>query len=655
MKKIKKIINHIKEYGVGKTIKWIYKYIMLKINHLKVRSIDFVNIENNELEKNNGYLKELPNIFIVASIPYYDIGAGQRCSQLAKTFNKMGFNVNYLYAYKSAENTKFSIEMPVSSHIFIDDNIVNNIKTKVNENDLFIFESPCKKFNKVLDFAILKKANIVYESIDNWETSLGNGVYDEEMLERLLANARVVVGTAKELVEQLESYLKKFKIKNKKVLYLPNAVDEEMFCGLRQLVKPKDLVLGEKTLLYYGSLWGSWFDWDLVNNLAKNNPTYSINLIGDYSQVFNKDKCPSNIHFLGLKKQYELPAYLKYVDFSFIPFKTGDISNSVSPLKVFEYISMYTCVLSTKLPDIGDYPNCYFGNTCEEWEDIINKNVVCDKEKADDFINENTWFNRIDVLLDNVYGINSSLKNKLSIVILNYNNKDIIFKSINSLLKYNTLYNYEIIVVDNGSSDGSYELLKSKYKDKIKIYKNSKNGCSSGRNLGVSKSNREYILFLDSDQWVTNKYFLIPYEQLLKYNNVGLIGWAAGFFNDSGFSYYVVDNFPYRYMPANLLGRSDISYLGSGGMLVRRDLFNKIKGFDTKYDPTCYEDTDFSLKVLNDGKKIIYCPYLGIIHLPHQTTHDGSSEHKKLVLEKKEYFKSKWMSENADLLSKWVK
>ena len=80
------------------------------------------------------------------------------------------------------------------------------------------------------------------------------------MLYRLLANARVVVGTAKYLVEQLNGYLKKYKIKNKNVLYLPNAVDEELFCGLREMVKPKDLVVGKKTLLYYGSLWGSWFD-----------------------------------------------------------------------------------------------------------------------------------------------------------------------------------------------------------------------------------------------------------------------------------------------------------------------------------------------------------------------------------------------------------
>lgn len=85
-------------------------------------------------------------------------------------------------------------------------------------------------------------------------------------------------------------------------------------------------------------------------------------------------------------------------------------------------------------------------------------------------------------------------------------------------------------------------------------------------------------MFLDSDQWVTNKYWLEPYENILKTDkNVGLIGWAAGFFNKEGYAYHVVDSFPHKYMPANKLGRKDISYLGSGGMLLTRKLLTKLK------------------------------------------------------------------------------
>ena len=659
MSKIKKIQEHVKNYGVKETISWLYNCVLFKLKRRKIKSIDFDNIENSAEELKNGYLKVKPTVFIIASIPYYDIGGGQRCSQLAKTFNKMGYEVNYLYAFKSSESVRFNLQMPFSSHIYIDDKTVEKIADRVNENDLFIFESPSRRFEKILDLAIEKKCKIIYENIDNWETSLGSTVYDEEMLKRFLKEADLLVGTAKPLVEQLENYLKKYKIGKKRVEYLANAVDEELFCGLKKLDKPDDLVVDKVTLLYYGTLWGDWFDWDLIIDLAIKHPRYSINIIGDYSNIPNIVRiCPHNIHFLGLKKQIDLPSYLKHVDYTFIPFKVGEIVEYVSPLKIFEYISMYTKVIATSLPDIKGYPNLYCGDTLEEWEKIIKENKEVDYEAADNFIEDNTWSSRISKMIEIIYPEKkkSIFKDKISIVILNYNNKNIIFKSINSLLKYNELYNYEIIVVDNGSTDGSYELLKEKYSDKIKIFKNTKNGCSSGRNLGASKASNEYLMFLDSDQWATNKYWLEPYEIILNnYENIGLIGWAAGFFNNKGYAYHVVDSFPYRYMPCNMIARKDISYLGSGGMLLKKELFDKIDGFDVKYDPTCYEDTDISLKVRDANQEFVYCPYLGIIHLPHQTTNSGSEGHTKLLKEKREYFKNKWTEKNSKLLKKYVK
>lgn len=656
MNNLKKINNFYKENGLSKTILWLYNCLLFKYRMSKVKSTDFNYIKN---DNKNITLKSNNNIFIVASIPYYDIGGGQRCSQLAKTFNKIGYNVVYLYAFKSSESKLLNMPIPTSAHIFIDDKCLEKIKNIAKPDDLFIFESPAKSFDPILDFAIQNKCKIIYENIDNWETSLGSSVFNESTLKKLLANSDLLVGTAKPLCSQLNDYLTKYNIKNKQVMYLPNAVDNELFCGLKNLEKPTDLVTDKKTFLYYGSLWGEWFDWDLIIDLAIKHPRYSFNIIGDYANIINITQvCPHNIHFLGLKNQTELPNYLKYTDYSIIPFKPGKIGNYVSPLKIFEYISMYSKVLCTNLPDVVGYPNVYIGDTVQEWEKIIEEDYKVDTESADIFIQENSWSNRISKMLDALYPKcnDSILKNNLSIIILNYNNKNVIFKSINSLLFHNDIYNYEIIVVDNGSTDGSLELLKNKYGNKIKIIQNEKNGCSSGRNLGVKNSTRKYIMFLDSDQWATNKYWLKPYEEILSTTkNVGLIGWAAGFFNKKKQAYHVVDSFPFRYMPPNALCRSDISYLGSGGMLLLREDFNKIEGFDTAYDPTCYEDTDLSLKVRNLGKEIYYCPYLGLIHLPHQTTKSGSKSHTDLIKQKGDYFKNKWASLNPSLLKKYIK
>lgn len=252
-----------------------------------------------------------------------------------------------------------------------------------------------------------------------------------------------------------------------------------------------------------------------------------------------------------------------------------------------------------------------------------------------------------------VYKCDLKFYNNISVIILNYNNKSVIKKCLDTLLNNNYKYNYEIIVVDNQSTDGSYEMIKKMYKD-IKLYRNNINGCSSGRNLGVSKATKDYILFLDSDQWVLNKFWLDNYIDIIKKDNIGAVGWAAGWFNKKGYSFHTIDNFEYRYMPPLGFYRKDIGYLGTGGLMIKKSFLNKIGGFDENYDPTCYEDTDLSLNIRHNGKEIVYCPFLGVGHLPHQTTKSGSEKHKELIKNKGEYFVNKWNEKNSKLL-KYVK
>lgn len=661
---MKRIVNKIKEYrkehSVFETLNWLFNCAIFKIMKTRYKSTNYNEIKLNKEETQNVIINKRKKVFIFGNIPYYDIGGGQRSSQLSKTFYKMGFPVYYLYAYPSSESKIYNIPMPMIMHNDIEKVGLEKIDKIMDADDLCIFESPCEKFKDYIKLAKNKKAKIVYENIDNWETSLGYGVLHKETLNELLKDSDLLVGTAKPLVHQLENYCKEINVK-KEIKYLANAVDDEMFFPLKNYEKPEDLIQGKKTLLYYGTLWGEWFDWELIFGIAKKNPKYEINLIGDYHGITEiVEKSPKNVHYLGLKKQAELASYLKYSDYALLPFKVGKIGDYVSPLKIFEYISMNKIILATSLPDIKGYPNTYFGDTVKEWNEILKKDIKVSEKKADEFIAKNNWYNRTSEILNSIYKNNSEkcdkkYYNNISMVVLNYNNKNIIDRCIDSLLRYNRRYSYEIVVVDNKSSDGSLEQIKKKYADKIKIVNNTKNGCSSGRNLGVKNSTKEYIMFLDSDQWAMSEYWIDPYFEILKSaDNVGLIGWAAGWFNKYGKAYHVVDSFAYRYMPQSGICRKDIGYLGSGGMFIEKKLFNKINGFDLFYDPTCYEDTDLSLKVRNEGYEIYYSPYLGLMHLPHQTTKSGSSNHRKLTNEKQKYFTEKWKKENPDLL-KYIK
>ncbi len=642
-----KLRGHYAELGPVHGTVWFLRAVRFR-TMMKMEKVLKINLRRAGNVNTNKTLKgHLPKtgrqVFIFASIPYYDIGGGQRAAQLAKTLNLFGFRVHYIYSNHCAESKIHRMEIPTLTHKFIDDYTETAFGKLIDADDLVIVEFPNKKFLPFLRIAKTAGAKIVYENIDNWETSLGATMFERKNLNQILKLADLLVGTAEFLVEQLKGYCRELKLAVP-IIYSPNAVDDVLFAPKIERELPEDFVKGEKTLLYYGSLWGEWFDWDLLFGVAKAFPKYSILLIGEKENIRQiVDKAPKNVHFLGTKKQADLPAYLQYCDYSLIPFKVDKIGKAVSPLKIFEYISMNTMVLSTSLPEVTKYPNTLCGDTVAEWCRLLKQEHNVDESARNRFMDSNIWYSRCAQILRELGEKPQSLDDKLSVVVLNHNNADCICECIDSLMRHSAGMDCEIIVVDNDSTDGSYEILKQKYAKKIRLIKNKQNGCSSGRNLGAKAAKGKYLLFLDSDQFIKHDYWLDQFVQLIERDEVGAIGWAAGWVGKKGsIEAPIVDYYPYRAMRADMLSRWDVDYLGSGGMLLRRAVFDEIGGFDERFDPTCYEDTDLSFAIRNKNYQIHYCPYLGVFHLPHQTTNGGELNHKELLERHRELFLAKW-------------
>ena len=252
--------------------------------------------------------KKTEQVFIFASVPFFDVGGGQRSAQLARIFNAMGKTVHYIYGFHCSEKDAPDMGIPTSTHCFIDEINLKWFERRLHKGDLVIFEIPYLKFEPYLMCAGEKGAHTVYEHIDSWDTTLGCLFYEEGTFKRFLNNTELITVTARKLGEKIEE------VSDRTYLYLPNAVNSLLFEPNKEYDCPKDLVRGKgKTLLYFGSLWGEWFDWERVNYVAKKCPDCEINLIGDYSGCMGRVRgALPNVHFLGVKKQVELPAYLKY-------------------------------------------------------------------------------------------------------------------------------------------------------------------------------------------------------------------------------------------------------------------------------------------------------------------------------------------------------
>ena len=108
-----------------------------------------------------------------------------------------------------------------------------------------------------------------------------------------------------------------------------------------------------------------------------------------------------------------------------------------------------------------------------------------------------------------------------SVVILNYNGKDLLEKFLPSVV--NLEYpNYEIVIVDNASSDGSIEFIKSKYPNCKLVINNENFGTAEGSNIGARQTKGEYVFWLSNDMELEPKMLNYMIEKAESDKSIGI-------------------------------------------------------------------------------------------------------------------------------------
>ena len=222
----------------------------------------------------------------------------------------------------------------------------------------------------------------------------------------------------------------------------------------------------------------------------------------------------------------------------------------------------------------------------------------------------------------------------VSVVIVNHNGKDFVHNCIESILK-NNYNNYEIIVVDNYSMDDSVRFLKEKYSsllNPVKIVELEKNfGPAKARNEGVKIAGGEYIGFLDNDTEVHPNWMIEAIKdfekdkelgviqcKLLLLKEPGKIDCVGEYIGQNGFlvqraKYREIDNGQYD-------EKVEILAAKSAGMFIRRDIFNRIGGFDEDYY-IYMEETDLCWRSWLSNYKVRFCP-MSIVYHAYSSTKD---------------------------------
>lgn len=240
---------------------------------------------------------------------------------------------------------------------------------------------------------------------------------------------------------------------------------------------------------------------------------------------------------------------------------------------------------------------------------------------------------------------------KVSIIIPVFNNAEYTRQCLTAL-KANTSYpNYEVIVVDNGSSDETQPMLAAR--KGIKVIRNIENkGFTEACNQGAQAATGDYLLFLNNDT-IPLKGWLEPlvcrlYEapwagaagSRLIYPN-GTLQEAAAVVHSDG----TASNFGRHDHPARPCYNRpcEVDYCSGASLLVRTELFRELGGFDMRYSPAYYEETDICFALREMGKAVVYEPASTVIHFGSTTAGlDPTKGVRRHLVINRETFLTKW-------------
>lgn len=221
----------------------------------------------------------------------------------------------------------------------------------------------------------------------------------------------------------------------------------------------------------------------------------------------------------------------------------------------------------------------------------------------------------------------------ISVIIPVFNKIQFTLICLDSISKaYNRENNFEIIIVDNASTDGTKEYLQFAeiIYPNLRVISNPVNiGFAKANNQGVKDAQGEYVIFLNNDTavqngWIDNLISIIEND-----NSVGAVGckllFPDGFIQHAGVVILedkanaeapLVANHVYYKGPASLPEANQLrtyQALTAACLMVRKSAFNSVDGFDEEYW-NGYEDVDLCFKLRQDGWKLVYQPTSVVFH-----------------------------------------
>lgn len=407
---------------------------------------------------------------------------------------------------------------------------------------------------------------------------------------------------------------------------------------------------------YYGAV-AEWFDCEKILYLAKNLKDCDIIIVGHVTKWKKELSSCSNIKLLGEIPYKELPGYLAEFDVCLIPFDTStDLIKATNPVKFYEYLSAGKKVVATEIPELEPFKDqyVYMSNDNEEFLNYVklclnNADDLASAEECMEFAKENDWQKRFEAFEKAC--VNAIPK--ISIIVLTYNNLEINKLCVDSILNKTAYPNYELIIVDNASQDGTREYMLSLIgsDERIKVILNEDNkGFAGGNNVGIAAADGDFVVLLNNDTVVTRGWLTAMSKHLENDSKLGMCGPVTNSIGNEAkievhyhnkeemerFAYtYTLEHFNQEY--------SDVKVLALFCTMIKRSVIEKCGMLDEQYGIGMFEDDDYAEAVKKAGFRLTIAEDAFIHHFESISFKKLEDEKfKELYEENKAKFEKKW-------------
>lgn len=229
----------------------------------------------------------------------------------------------------------------------------------------------------------------------------------------------------------------------------------------------------------------------------------------------------------------------------------------------------------------------------------------------------------------------------VSVIIINWNTKEILRDCLTSVYEQAGDIVYEVIVVDNASTDGSVEMIKSDFEQAVLIENPDNRGFARANNQGIAVAKGRYVLLLNSDTVVLDGVIAKTVDFADSHPQAGVIGCRVlnqdGTLQPTCFMYpsvlnmFLSSTYLYKLFPkSRFFGRERMTWWDRNDtrevdvvtgcfMLVRKEAIDQVGAMDERFFMYA-EETDWCYRFKKSGWQIMFTPAAEIIHLGGQST-----------------------------------